>query len=877
MISTLRSRQFLCPIIMTDGEGAIGALATEIKGLGIELDISGAGGHVARIERRIRMVKERVRAHMSHKIPYALTTLGIAMLVLFCVSRINFQISNTRNGGPSPREIFTGRRVDGRMDFRAGYGDYAQCTVANTDNTMASRTEDCIVVLPTGNRTGTVKMMSIVSGRIVSRDQFKILPMPTSVIMRLNDLAKAEGRGQRQSTVPLYADSAMTDQTMPSFIIPPTGEVEDPITQMNNEGSVDLPRTDVSLADEWDASERGAEQTDNDGATTNTTESEQRTDTDEGNADEPASSHEEPPPGPVRRSMIEMFRTGGNQLALSARVIDTIERQIGGDLSDYVMNITVKNALKTRGEEAERVIIKELKQMLDKKVWRPVMISSLSSIERSRIIRSQMFLKEKYFPTGEYEKLKARLVAGGDQQDKELYEDLSSPTVSTSAVLTVLSIAALEERNVSVVDITGAYLNADIGREVTVHMRLDKTISHMMRKIQPDYGRFADSRECIVMRLEKALYGCVESAALWHEHLSNTLSELGYGKNKHEWCVFNRTDETGIQCTVALHVDDLLITSKSNKMIDALCTGLKYKYGEVTRTNGPVVNYLGMVFDMTCKGEARVSMKGYVDDVLNGSGIPGVAKSPATDGLFEVREKLGVSEDERSKFHSLVAKLLYLAKRTKPECLTAVSFLATRVTKCTEDDIEKLVRLVRYIRYTKERGIVLRPGQLGIKVRIYIDAAYGVHIDRTSHTGSCVVIGDVGSVHCKSSKQSATTKSSTEAELMAVSDSMNQALYLRWFLIDQGYSMEPVTVYQDNTSTMALLGRGKPGAERTRHIDIRHFWIADRVKAKEAVIVHLGTKEMYANILTKPLQGAQFVYERLCLTGWSNETAKVEK
>ena len=89
--------------------------------------------------------------------------------------------------------------------------------------------------------------------------------------------------------------------------------------------------------------------------------------------------------------------------------------------------------------------------------------------------------------------------------------------------------------------------------------------------------------------------------------------------------------------------------------------------------------------------------------------------------------------------------------------------------------------------------------------------------------------------------------------------------------------MEPVTVYQDNTSTMALLGRGKPGAERTRHIDIRHFWIADRVKAKEAVIVHLGTKEMYANILTKPLQGAQFVYERLCLTGWSDETAKVEK
>ena len=83
--------------------------------------------------------------------------------------------------------------------------------------------------------------------------------------------------------------------------------------------------------------------------------------------------------------------------------------------------------------------------------------------------------------------------------------------------------------------------------------------------------------------------------------------------------------------------------------------------------------------------------------------------------------------------------------------------------------------------------------------------------------------------------------------------------------------MEPVTFYQDNTSTMALVARGKPGAERTRHIDIRYFWISDRVKNKEAIIEHKRTAEMYANILTKPLQGAQFVHERECLTGWVDE------
>ena len=76
--------------------------------------------------------------------------------------------------------------MDGAKDFRAGYGDYVQCTVANTDNSMAARTEDCVVVLPTENRTGTVKMLSLTTGRIVSRDQFKILPMPDSAIARLN-------------------------------------------------------------------------------------------------------------------------------------------------------------------------------------------------------------------------------------------------------------------------------------------------------------------------------------------------------------------------------------------------------------------------------------------------------------------------------------------------------------------------------------------------------------------------------------------------------------------------------------------------------------------------------------------------------------------
>ena len=93
-------------------------------------------------------------------------------------------------------------------------------------------------------------------------------------------------------------------------------------------------------------------------------------------------------------------------------------------IEERIMNISVKEALRTRGAEAEKAILKELSYMIDKKVWRPVLESSLSGTDRSRIIRSQMFLKEKFLSTGEFEMLKARLVAEGDQQDKNLYEDL---------------------------------------------------------------------------------------------------------------------------------------------------------------------------------------------------------------------------------------------------------------------------------------------------------------------------------------------------------------------------------------------------------------------------------------------------------------------
>ena len=66
---------------------------------------------------------------------------------------------------------------------------------------------------------------------------------------------------------------------------------------------------------------------------------------------------------------------------------------------------------------------------------------------------------------------------------------------------------------------------------------------------------------------------------------------------------------------------------------------------------------------------------------------------------------------------------------------------------------------------------------------------------------------------------------------------------------------------------MALVERSRSGAERTRNIQIRYSWVKKRVDTGEVRVEYLRSEDMYANVLTKPLQGSKFRRERDGLTG----------
>jgi hypothetical protein len=332
-----------------------------------------------------------------------------------------------------------------------------------------------------------------------------------------------------------------------------------------------------------------------------------------------------------------------------------------------------------------------------------------------------------------------------------------------------------------------------------------------------------------------------------------------------EPCVYNKHTRNG-QITLGVYVDDIFATSNSQDDLDDVYKLLLLRYTKVNRRIGPELPFLGMSFNFAMAGVVSINMSGYIDDLVRTSGIEGCAPSPAITTLFEVFEGIpSLSHDRHAWYYSMVFKCLYLTERIRPDGKVAVAFLTTRARQPNVDDEKKLIRFIRYINATKHACLTLSATN-PLNFTAFIDASYGVHPDAKSHSGLVLTLGS-GSIFSRSVKQKINAKSSTEAELIAVSDQCSMVIHARNFLCAQGGSIAPVTVYQDNMSTLNLIKRGTSNSDHTRHINIRTFWISDRVLSNELYFQHLPTADMIADILTKPLQGQQLMKLRARILG----------
>ena len=167
-------------------------------------------------------------------------------------------------------------------------------------------------------------------------------------------------------------------------------------------------------------------------------------------------------------------------------------------------------------------------------------------------------------------------------------------------------------------------------------------------------------------------------------------------------------------------------------------------------------------------------MFNYLHDIIDGlpNEFRGKANSAASPHFFtidEEAEKLPL--DKADMFCHYVAKLLFMAKRTRPNIQTAIVFLCARVKTPDVHDWKKLIRVMKYLQLTPFVPLVLGSDGSGI-VHWYVDVSFAVHKDMRSHIRALMTLGQ-GAVISMSNKQKINTKSSTKAEVVGLHGMMN--------------------------------------------------------------------------------------------------------
>ena len=879
-IDTLREKGFNPVRVHCDPQKSLEALSGRFPGT--EIDTQGAGDHLSIVDNKIRRIKETMRC-VRADLPWPLPANLVPELVAYAVSRLNIRRTTAAMNQVAPRVAMTGRKVRANRELALSFGDYCEVTdpkvvgvAEKSRRTGEERTESCIALYPFCNEVGSWKFLNMKTNSTVRRSVWNKQFTSEVVIARMTELAHA----------PSPQQSAQMPQQQQ--------EVNDPVgvpvhTDDNNHAVNEVARDD-GVETETQVVASGGQTVDANAEI----DSQDESDTEDGQPDEtdeviPDDKTPDEIGDPVDQQCINSvdeeddggeWQEAGAEPRRSRRIarrraaqeseevnnVNHVSLQRSknaslpindeGDQATYhSFHVSGRKGLQQYGTRAYAAIVKELTQLYHvKEAVTPVFREDLTPAEAKAVIRSSLFLNPKHDAMGTFEKIKARLVGNGKQQDRDLWPDRSSPTAMLESIMAVLTVAAKEGRKTADLDIGSAYLEAEWKGD-PVHIVVEKMLATIYTHEFPELKKYQQEDGTMLMRLDKALYGTLIAGRLWFDKLTKVLADMGFTPNPLDPCVLNKTVGEN-QLTVVVFVDDILATCKDESTLEQLIDGLKGKFAEVKGCVRDDFSYLGMhVNNDRSENVVKVSMEGYEDELMRYADITGVRSTPAAANLFEPGTTAPLCKSERAHFHTLVAKLLYLGCRTRPQIATAVSYLTTRVTCANEGDMHKLNRVLMYVNGTKGNTLYLR-GASEWRVEGYVDVGFGSHQDGKSHTG--VLHKLCGStVAAKSKKQKMVSKDSTEGELVGLTDRVDGVLRLDEFMRFQGHEMEVPVIYQDNQSTITLVTKGG-GKYRNVHLRVRQCRLREIIESGKVRVTYLCTGNMIADILTKPLQGMMF-------------------
>ena len=431
--------------------------------------------------------------------------------------------------------------------------------------------------------------------------------------------------------------------------------------------------------------------------------------------------------------------------------------------------MSASKGIKTYGERAVAAMFKEYRQLNDLEVFGPVNPDTLTKDEKRLALRAINLIKEKRCG-----KIKGRTVADGRPTRKYIpREEAASPTIALESLFASLLIDAHEDRAVQIFDVPGAYLHADLPDDKYVLLKLEGTFVDIMCEVNPEYlkdVRYENGKKTLYLRILKAIYGMIESALLWYDLYSTTLKEMGFEINPYDRCVANKVID-GKQCTVCWYVDDNKVSHVDDKVNDMIVDKVEEKFGKLARSKGKKHTFLGMDIEFIGNGKLTIATPQHIEEAIEkfGEDLSTDAVNPAKSKLFTVTtDSMPLSEPKADTYHSVTATVLWLCKRSRPDLETAVSFLCTRVQAPTLEDWGKLRRLLKFLKRTKDDIRVMGADNM-LKLETWVDASHATHANMRGHTGGTMSFG-WGVVHEKSAKQKINTKSTTESEVVALSE-----------------------------------------------------------------------------------------------------------
>lgn len=530
---------------------------------------------------------------------------------------------------------------------------------------------------------------------------------------------------------------------------------------------------------------------------------------------------------------------------------------------------------------------KEIRSLSKMNVFTP---TARDQVPRGKkVIKTKLIYKRKFLPDRTVDKYKARLVACGyDQRWGSDYWDAFAPVMQLTSLRVLLSIFAERDLYTEQIDVETAYLNADLAEEVYVEI--------------PEGLERERNGTPMVWRLNKSLYGLKQSARDWNHLISDWLLEQGFNQSEADPCLYTY-DKGGVLCYIGIYVDDMVCGCSSKSWFLDFKGRMRGRF--TIQELGDIKYVLGIEVNKNKNG-IHISLKHYIDTTLELFGMV-ECKTRATpmDPDFIVsgydcpKTPAEIAEMKDVQYAQLLGRLNWITRTVRPDIANAVSILSRFTKNPSKRHWEALKGVLRYLKGTSNLGVhYYRKPQDSNSVSTYTsadwndssnplkqhdlsaysDADWAGDLDSRHSTSGAIILLNGGPVSWISSKQGLVTTSTTEAEYVAYSNAAKETVYLRNLLATLGFTQKPTSVFTspDNTSTplygdnqaCLFLSNHAKTSSKSKHVDIKLHHIRELVATRKLSTQYVPTKDMLADLLTKPLAGPTFssLRDRLLVT-----------